>query len=398
MTCDAAPRAEAILTDLTSGLNFTIPEVDLSGAEFEFPGGVDNPLYKEVTKLTHASLTDGSIEGSGAFDALMRGFKSHLKEEFEKGRITGADYTRAYVELTAAAMAQATQFTLGAEDTFWRAITGQLQGIAARASIEVEKARVISARLEANNLRANYALTTIKLATEDKNYCIADYNLTQMMPMQLQLTTEQAEGARAQTMDTRLDGITAIAGIAGAEKELKAKQGILVEEQTEVQRAQTMDTRMDGTTPISGIAGAEKELKAKQGLLVEEQTEVQRAQTMDTRMDGTTLVAGLAAKQKELTTEQIVLIAEQTEAQRAQTLDTRTDGQTVKGAIGKQKDLHTQQITSYKRDAETKAAKLFTDAWTVQKTIDEGLLAPNGFTNNSLDQVLTAIKTNNDLA
>lgn len=325
MTDQIATDANGILTDLTTGLDFNLPEVDLSGAEFQFPGGENNPLYQAVTKLAVSELTDGSIEGSGAFDALMRGFKAHLQEEFEKGRITGAEYAKAYTELTAAAMSQATQFVLGAEQTFWQAITGQLQGIAARAGIEVEKAKVLSARLEANNLKANYAITVVKLATEDKNYHIADYNLNQLMPQQLALAVEQTETARAQTMDTRTDGVTPIDGIAGADKVLKTKQGGLID---------------------------------KQVGLVEEQTEAQRAQTMDTRLDGTTLVAG---------------------------------------SIGKQKELHSQQIISYQRDAENKAARIFSDAFITMKTIDEGLQAPAGFTNASLDTVLTAIKINNNL-
>lgn len=93
---------------------------------------------------------------------------------------------------------------------------------------------------------------------------------------------------------------------------------------------------------------------------------------------------------------QKALTQEQVETARAQTMDTRSDGSTpVRGSVGKQKDLYTQQITSYQRDSEVKAAKLFTDAWITQKTIDEGLLAPNGFTNNSLDQVLVVLKRNN---
>ncbi|MNT93606.1 hypothetical protein D3C72_2351200 [compost metagenome] len=85
------------------------------------------------------------------------------------------------------------------------------------------------------------------------------------------------------------------------------------------------------------------------------------------------------------------------EAQRGQTLDLRSDGATVTGVMGQQKVLYAQQVTSYQRDAEVKAAKLFTDAWITQKTMDEGLLPPDGFTNASVDTILTALKANNNL-
>ena len=94
---------------------------------------------------------------------------------------------------------------------------------------------------------------------------------------------------------------------------------------------------------------------------------------------------------------QKTLLEEQVEVQRAQTLDTRTNGTVIRGSVGKQKDLYTQQITSYQRDAEVKAAKLFTDAWITQKTIDEGLLAPGAFRNESINVILRNIKANNDI-
>lgn len=86
------------------------------------------------------------------------------------------------------------------------------------------------------------------------------------------------------------------------------------------------------------------------------------------------------------------LLQEQVEVQRAQTLNTRSDGQLVVGLLGKQKDLYSQQITSYKRDAETKAVKIWTDAWITQKTIDEGLLAPTQFKNTNVNKMLDRLK------
>lgn len=57
--------------------------------------------------------------------------------------------------------------------------------------------------------------------------------------------------------------------------------------------------------------------------------------------------------------------------------------------------LYKQQVISYKRDAEVKAARLFTDAWITMKTIDEGLDPPNGFTNARVDDVLLKIREEN---
>lgn len=94
---------------------------------------------------------------------------------------------------------------------------------------------------------------------------------------------------------------------------------------------------------------------------------------------------------------QLAMVQEQREAQRAQTMDTRSDGQQVKGSIGAQRALHLQQITSYQRDSELKMTKLFTDAWTVMKTMDTGLAPPTSFTNANIDLLLGKIKVNNGL-
>lgn len=182
-------------------------------------------------ELPKVSLTDLTAKVDGAtavFDGVMNSVYSHLGSEFERNRITGADYTRAYIELTSAALSASVQFVLGKDAAFW-----------------------------------------------------------------------QAALIRAQTINA------------------EAQRGLILE-QTEVQHAQTMNTRLDGSTAITG-------------------------------------------------------------------------------AIGKQKDLYTQQIASYIRDSELKAAKIFADAWITQKTLDEALTAPTNFTNATVDVVLTKVRTNNAL-
>lgn len=271
----AATSANEILADLIAGEDFVLPVVDLSGPEFTFPYDADSPLYGSIDRLTNEDLTQRMVGGSGAFDALMDGFKAHLTQEYENNRITGAEYTKAYIALTQAAMQNATTFLLGREQTIWASINAQLQALTARAQLEIEKVKLHTARMEANTVKANYALTKLKLATEEVTIQTAEFSLANLMPMQLTMLTEQAQVQRAQTLDTRLDGVTV-----------------------------------------------------------------------------------------------------------------------VTGTVGKQKELYSQQITSYQRDAEVKAAKIFADAYITHKTIDEGLTSPNVFTNAGIDEVMGILKTN----
>jgi len=214
------------------------------------PSLIDStPPTNLVVRPTNEKLSTGAVDGTGTFEVLMRAVDASLQREYSAGRITGAEYAKAYVALTEAALGNAVQFLLGQENAYWQAMAQQ----------------------------AAYALAKAKIATEDVTFGSGKFTLDNILPKQLQLATEQAETQRAQTSDTRLDG-----------------------------------------NPVTGV-------------------------------------------------------------------------------LGKQKSLYTQQITSYQRDAENKTAKIFSDAWIAMKTIDEGLVPPTGFTNASLDTVLSAIKTNNGL-
>ena len=284
MSCGVELEANKLIQDLTANDDFTIPDIDLSGSQYQFPSGTDSALYKSIAPITLAQLTERKVGGNGAFDALMEGMGAHLKAEYEKGRITGAEYTKAYIALTEGAMSNAVSFLINRDQAFWQAQNAQVQAITALVQLETAKVQLAAVQLEAMNQRANYALTKIRLAGESVAYCTAQFNLNDMLPAQLLLNEAQRK-----------------------------------------------------------------------------------------------------------------MVSEQMEAQRAQTLNTRTDGTQIVGVLGKQKDLYSQQITSYQRDSENKAARLFTDAWITMKTIDEGLIPPSNFQNASVDTVLTRVKLNNGL-
>lgn len=277
MSCSAEVEANRLLEELTKGDDFTLPDIDMSGPEWDIPGGDDSPIFGAIDKISNESLTTREVGGSGTFDALMESAHNHLKAEFKANRITGGEYTKAYIAMMESCMSNAVQFLLGRDQAYWAAAMAQIQAVTARVQLATSKAQFVLAKIQALSAKSEYALTKMKIATESETYCAALFNSSQMLPQQLKLVTEQ------------------------------------------------------------------------------------------------------------------------TEAQRAQTLDTRSDGTTVTGSVGKQKELYSQQITSYQRDAEVKASKLFTDAWITQKTIDEGLNPPNGFTNASIDTILAKLKSNNGL-
>lgn len=343
MSCGADTTANALITSLTAGKNFEIPEIDFSKPEFQFPYDPTSPLYGKVTPITVEQLTTREPGGAGVFDALMDTYRLHLREEMEKGRITGAEYTKAYIALAESAMNQAATFLLGKDQAFWQAQTAQLGAMTARIEFESAKVRLAAVQLEALNQEANYALTKMKLASEDIDYCISKFNLEQTLPLQLQVTELQKAGAQI------------------ANNTATYTLSTMLPLQSQMVTKQVDGQNISNNTALFNLSD-----------IVPQQ------------------LKNLQAQQK--------LFAEQMEAQRGQTHDMRSDNFPVAGVMGKQKALYTQQVTSYQRDSEVKAAKLFTDAWITQKTIDEGLVPPAGFTNASVDTVLTALKANNGLA
>lgn len=275
--------ANSLLPELTSGKDFSFPNIDLNDPDFNFEPDENSPIYQDIVRLTNADLTTG-VEGTGTFDAIMSSIRAHLMDEYQKSRITGADYVKAYIELTAAALQSGVSFLLSRDNAFWQAALAQAQ--AQRAQAEVVTARV-------------------GLAT-----------------------------ARAQLAIAKFQALTAEVAYATGKAEL-AKAGVEYD---------TGRYQLDNLLPA-----------------------------------------------------QLTSVIEQTNASRGQTSDTRLDGSNVVGSIGKQKDLYDQQITSYKRDSELKAFKVWTDTWTVSKTVDEGLETPPGLTNADITEIAAIVRLNNNL-
>lgn len=326
--CGADTEANSLITSLTGDAKFPIPDVDLTKPEFQFP---DGSLNDPVSKLSIEDVTTGSLTGPGAFDTLMRGFRAHLEEEFNQGRITGDDYTKAYIALTESAMNQSIAFLLGKDGAYWQAQQAQIQAFIARVQLEETKVRLVAAQFDASNQKANYALTKMRMVSEEVNYCSGKYTLEEMLPLQ--------------------------------------KAGLVTENSISSYNLTTL-------------------LPAQNNKLVTENTGQQIANDTANYNLANTLPAQL-----QTVLQQRLMLNEQTEAQRAQTTDTRTDGLPVAGVLGKQKDLYQQQITSYQRDSELKVAKIFSDAWITQKTIDEGLTPPTSFTNQEIEKVLSQLRT-----
>lgn len=333
------------------GEDFVLPPVDLSGADYAMPDGA-GILYNDPTRLTNEELTTGVVAGSGTFDILMKSMKEHLKEEYDRGRITGAEYSKTYISLTTAALSTATQFLLGRDQGYWSAVLSQMQArraevdaVTAKVQLEISKAELQMAYFGAQKSEADFALTKMQLANADA---------------QFEMILKQHDQVTAQTSLTGKQEAQIVYQTANILPEQKRQTAY----QTDFILKSQYDTSQYNLTTILPVQKAtlDKDLATKTFTL----TDILPAQK--------------------------TLIEEQGEVQRSQTLDNRSDGAIIKGSTGKQKDLYAQQIDSYKKDHQYKVAKMYMDAWLTQKTILETLDPFTEIMNPEINSVMGSLR------
>lgn len=223
MSCGISTEVNELMSQLAGSFNSTLPTFNPDDPAYKLPGGLDNDIYKTTEPVTNAALTEKMIDGKGTFDIIAASIAVHLEGEFNANRISGGEYTKAYIALMESALNNSVQFLLQRDQAKWQALTAQLGAITAQLQLEEMKNRVMLTRIQVQNASVEHALLKTRLASEGNTYCIGKFNLEQMLPQQLILSKEQTEAARAQTLDTRTDGTT-VAGSVG-------KQGLLYSQQ-----------------------------------------------------------------------------------------------------------------------------------------------------------------------
>lgn len=136
--------------------------------------------------IPNSDLTTGIVNGTGAFDVLMKAALAHVELEYQQGRIKGAEYAQVYLGALTAVMQNATQF-----------ITAQLN---ADKSAQLIDAQISKTAKEEALIDAQILKITAEIAVLD----------------QRKLTEE------AQIKDT-VDGAT-VSGVLGKQKSLYAAQ------------------------------------------------------------------------------------------------------------------------------------------------------------------------------
>lgn len=312
---------------------FTLPNVDLSGASYTLPSESGNPFYAVIDKIELESLTQGSVGGTGAFEILMQSLSGHLKLEYDKGRITGDQYAKAYIELTGLAMQTAMGFVMGKEQAYWQAMLAREQGkkaevevVQSAVNLEIAKAQLAMTRAQAEVTQAQLVLVKMQLATEDAKF---------------ELTWEQT----ALTDQQRL--------LAVEQTAAQVKQVALLDKQILQTEAQTI------------MIGAQTDVQEKQLLVMDEQIALtgEQAQVAHAQWSDTIIGSGTA----------------------------------VSGMVLKQKDLLVKQAEAFDRDADARIAKMMIDTWIVQRTTNEAETIPASLDDANINEVVNKVRVRANL-
>lgn len=360
-TCGSDVAANTLFDNLVDPTDFALPVIDLTDPQFQIPDTSNNAVYETADKLTEADLTERKVGGTGMFDALMEANKRHLHEEYAAGRISSAMYSETYVAMTTAVMSAAVQYLLQKDNAYYQSLLVQKQAeaaeigvVQAKVQLEGTKAELVRQRVLAKTASAQYAHTKLMIASEDAKRCLTEaqseqtkYETEFVLPKQVETATAQISKLTADK-DQVLYQTSAIlpAQLAGIQADTNNK----VYTHENVLPAQVANTTAD--TEIKDFTHTFIQPVQKDNLI------------------------------------------EQWEANRAQTKDTRSDGSPVNGSIGKQKELHSQQIESYQRDQEWKVAKGLIDVWITTKSLDEGTLTPSSLNEGAINAVMGNVRSN----
>ncbi len=248
--------------------------------------------------ITFTDITTGEKEGRGYFDELMRTTLAHIVSEHTAGRITDANYATVYLSAMQSNLSAAVQFGLQQELT-----NAQIEIALITKANTTKQGELLDAQIL--QIQSQTALTDNELST------LRPEQLTQLQ-QQVLLLTQQVTGQTAQ--NTLLGTQNAGQLLTNANT---TKEGLLIDEKVKSESAATTDF-------VTGQAGVDQaKTSAEKDLLAQKlTTEVSQVLGQTTNSGGSNYVTGL---------------------------------------VGAEIDLKTEQKESFKRDAEQKAAKFYSD-------------------------------------
>lgn len=118
--------------------------------------------------ITLASLTEARVDGSGAFDTLMRAMTGHLEREFQDNRLRGADYANVYLNALTPVLQNAVVFLLQKDEAAYKAQLVEAQVRLTEAQIKLAEAELEREALAKDLIQAQVNKIEREILTADK--------------------------------------------------------------------------------------------------------------------------------------------------------------------------------------------------------------------------------------
>lgn len=340
-----------------------------------------------MTEIVIEDLTDGTPEGAGVFDTLMRSMRAHLDKEFLANRIRGADYASVYVGSLNAVMQYGVEYLLGRQRADKEAELLGAQTTKTSREADLVTKEIIKATSQ-NNLLVK---ELDKLGNETSNLAAQGLLLAKelnKMDAEIDILDQQENNLKA-------DGVLTnqrILNLAAEKETIKLGQAklrsetLLVDQQVRHMSRQVSKTDKEIELITQNILNAQEEInksiaetallnartltEAEQPAKVQAETGLITARTTNAAKEGVVL-----DKQATKIDSEVAVLNQKKFTEEAQVKDV-VNGANVAGILGKQMNLYQSQADGFQRDAEQKILKALIDVYNVSLSKDVGSVNP----------------------
>ena len=338
-----------------------------------------------MSEITLASLTTGTVDGTGVFDVMMRAVKAHVQEEFDNNHIRGAEYSSVYLGAIEVTLQTATQFVLNKQKT-----EQEIENLGASKLNTAAQTNLI-------NQQASNAVSEGLILTAQKSKLEAEYN---NLAAQTSLVNQQVSNAISENLilvaqksklDVENTKTLNESALIVQEIENLGTTKLSIAAQTSLVTQQSSNAISEGLILVAQKCKLDAEydnLLANKTKTLNESALI--VQNTAKTIQETLLIDGQTAKSSAETS----LLAQKVATEKAQILALGVDDNSV---VGRQKELYAAQTNGFTRDAEQKAADILIKTWQVRRTTDDATIAtddganPNYLGDHSIGRVVTKL-------
>ena len=124
------------------------------------------PISETLTKFTQNAL-----EGNGVFDVIMHACELHIHDEYDKNRISGANYSSTYIQTIQAVLQTATQLVLQGDRAYLEALQARYAIEKTKAELAIAKVRLEQAKVELEQAKLQIPLIKAQTLAEQAKTC-----------------------------------------------------------------------------------------------------------------------------------------------------------------------------------------------------------------------------------